>query len=106
MLKKLTQTFNDHPLNVSYTLDIDKTQLATFSSLSGGNVDLDVIHHNVVYPSGEFRTLMIPTATHFSPITLSEGYGNTKELYNWFVSASNGVIKNARKNVTINLNAF
>jgi phage tail-like protein len=106
MLGKLTSTSSLHPLNVCYTLDIDKTQLATFTSLSGGEVELKVINHNIVYESGENRTLLIPGPTHFSPIVLEYGFGNTKELYNWFVLASNGKISSARKNVTITLNAF
>jgi phage tail-like protein len=106
MLGKLSSAFDLNPLDVSYTLDIDQTQMATFSSLSGGDVDLNVIKHNVVYESGEFRTLLIPGPTHFSPIVLEHGYGNTKELYNWFVLASNGKVSSARKNVTVTLNSF
>lgn len=106
MLGKLSSTFNLNPLDVNYTLDIDQTQLATFSSLSGGEVEINVIKHNVVYESGEFRTLLIPGPTHSSPVVLEHGYGNTNELYNWFVLASNGKISAARKNVTITLNAF
>ncbi len=105
MLKILNETFNINPLDSSYTLDIDKNRLATFSSISGGEIEMEVIKHNVVRESGEFQTLLIPGVTHFAPITLSNGYGNTKELYNWFVSASNGLTKAARKNVTISLNA-
>jgi phage tail-like protein len=106
MLGKLNSTFDINPLDVNYVLDIDQTQLATFTSLSGGEVELNVIKHNIVYESGENHTLLIPGPTHFSPVILEHGYGNTKELYNWFVLASNGKISSARKNVTITLHAF
>ena len=74
MLKILNETFNINPLDSSYTLDIDKTRLATFSTISGGEIEMQVIKHNVVHESGEYQTLLIPGVTHFAPVTLSHGY--------------------------------
>ena len=106
MLSSIKTDFSINPLNTNYALDINQARLATFSNLSGGEMEIIPIKHNVVYFSGELRTLLIPGPTHFSPIVMERGYGNTKELYNWFVLANSGKIFNARQNVSIILNAW
>ncbi|HEY9076336.1 MAG TPA: phage tail protein [Anaerolineaceae bacterium] len=93
-------------LDVSYQLSVDSIQVGSFYSLSGGEVEITVIRHPVVYPSGEAATLFIPGPTSFSPITLGRGYGNSAELYNWFVQASNGDIAHARRNGSITLSGY
>lgn len=106
MLSTIDNDFELNPLNIYYSLDINQARLAAFGSLSGGEIEITPIKHNVVYASGELRTLLIPGPTRYSPVTLVRGYGNTKELYNWFVTANSGKIFSARKNVTITLNSF
>ena len=103
MLPSLSKDFSLLPLNVHYTLDVDNTRLATFDSLSGGDIEISVIKHNVVYSTGEYRTINIPGPTQYSPIVLERGYGNTKELYNWFIHANRGKTWVSRKNATITL---
>ncbi len=104
MLASISKDFELHPLNVFYTLDVNQTRLASFDSLSGGEVEISVIQHNVVYESGEYVSMAVPGPTRYAPVVLERGYGNTKELYNWFVLANTGKIASARKNVTITLN--
>ena len=104
MLGSISKDFELHPLDVFYTLDVNQTRLASFDSLSGGEIEIGVIKHNVVYESGEYVTMFLPGPTQYAPIVLERGYGNTKELYNWFVQANLGKIASARKNVTITLN--
>jgi phage tail-like protein len=106
MLNSISNNFDLNPLDVYYALDVNEARLATFASLSGGDIEISVIKHNVLYASGELGTLMIPGQSQYSPVVLAKGYGNTKELYNWFVSVNSGKIFSARKNVSISLNAF
>ncbi len=106
MLSSIKDDFNINPLDCYYTLDVNQTRLATFDSLTGGDIEINVIKHNVVFNTGESSTLLIPGPTQYSPIELKRGFGNTKELYNWFVEASSGSYSSARKNVTITLNAL
>jgi phage tail-like protein len=103
MLSSLDKDFESTPLNVHYTLDVDDTRLATFGSIYGGEIDINVIRHNVVYETGEYRTIMIPGPTQAAPVVLERGYGNTKALYNWFIQANQGKVSSARKNATITL---
>lgn len=104
MLASIKKDFDLHPLDVFYTLDVNHTRLASFDALSGGDVEISVVKHNVVYESGEYITMALPGPTQYAPVVLERGYGNTKELYNWFVLANTGKISAARKNVTITLN--
>jgi len=104
MLGSLDKDSELQPLNVHYTLDVDDNRMATFDTISGGDLEISVIKHNVVYESGEYRTILIPGPTHTSPIMLQSGFGNTKALYNWFIDANQGKVSSARKNATITLN--
>jgi phage tail-like protein len=94
------------PLTIHYSLEIDGVQWGIFTDISGGDMDIDVIEHNVVFANGGFATLRIPGPMKIAPIKLSSGYGNTKDLYAWFMQVKNGDINGARKNATISLNAF
>jgi phage tail-like protein len=93
-------------LDICYHLTINDVQLGAFYKLSGGEAEISVIRYPTVYSTGEATTLLIPGAVTFSPITLSRGYGNSAELYNWFVLAATGNIAKARKHGAITLNGF
>jgi phage tail-like protein len=93
------------PLNIHYSLEIDGVQLGIFERITGGNEEIDVIMHNVVYASGEFATLNIPGPRKTTPITLECGFGNTAALYAWFEQVAEGDVFGARKNATISLNS-
>lgn len=94
------------PLNIHYSLEIEGVQVGVFDRISGGETELDVIHHRVVYENGGFATLMLPGPRKNQPIVLESGYGKTADLYQWFEQAARGDIFSARRNATISLNAF
>ncbi len=94
------------PLNIHYTLEVEGVQVGLFDRISGGEVEIDVIQHPVVYENGGFHTLMITGPRKNHPITLESGYGSTAELYKWFAQAAQGDITGARKNATISLHSY
>ncbi|TLN14220.1 phage tail protein [bacterium] len=94
------------PLNIHYSLEIEGVQVGVFDRISGGDTEIDVIQHAVVYENGGFATLMLPGPRKNQPVVLESGYGNTAELYHWFEQAARGDIFSARRNATISLNAF
>lgn len=94
------------PLNIHYTLEIEGVQVGVFDQISGGDSEIDVIHHQVVYENGGFATLMLPGPRKNQPVHLESGYGKTAELYQWFKQVVEGDIFGARKNATISLCAF
>ncbi len=98
--------FRLNPVDAYYHLDVEGVRVGTFYSLTGGDIEVTVIEHDVVFSTGEASTLLIPGPVRFSPITLSRGFGNSAELYNWFALAASGNIVQARKNGTITLNGF
>lgn len=97
---------NISPLNIHYSLEIEGIQLGVFDRISGGDTEIDVIRHQVVYENGGFSTLMLPGPRKNQPVVLEGGYGKTGELYSWFEQAARGDIFSARRNATISLNAF
>lgn len=110
MLKKITPpTVNgrsDTPINAYYELIIDSISMGSFYSISGGEIEVSVIKHEVTYESGESSTHFIPGRTRFTPIVLSKGFQGSENLYNWFVAAAKGNTYHARRNGTITLNGF
>ena len=72
-----------------------------FYNLQGGDIEVAVIKHDVVFGTGASSTLFIPGATSYSPLTLSRGFANYITLYNWLMEASSGDIIQARRSGTI-----
>ena len=91
-------------LDCCYHLEVDGLLVGQFYELTGGDIEIAVIEHDIVYESGDSTTLFIPGPTSFAPFTLKRGYTKTSgELYNWFAAASMGAITQARRNGSIYL---
>ncbi|NLE44878.1 MAG: hypothetical protein GX620_09170 [Chloroflexi bacterium] len=91
----------DPLLDCQFHLFVEGKLEGVFSNLTGGEITVDYITHDVVFPTGLSTTLYIPGATSFSPFTLTRGFANYVTLYNWLMEASNGDIIQARRNGTI-----
>lgn len=86
-----------------FMLEVEGLLLGAFGSLSGGDMEITKITHDITYESGASTTLFIPGTTSFGELSLSQGFGNYMALYNWFMLASNGHIIAARRNATIQM---
>ena len=75
------------------------TDVAYFRAVSGGNMSITLIEHNVVYSGGGSSTLFIPGPTSFEPITLSQGVTKDTSLWEWWTQVTQG--KSVRRNLTI-----
>ena len=85
-LDPLVECFFD--LEVSYKgSEIAQTY---FHSLSGGEMSITLIEHNVVYQSGNSTTLYIPGPTSFEPITLYQGVTSDKTFWTWWADVTKG----------------
>lgn len=91
-------------ISVHYHLDVEGLLVGVFDSISGGDMEINVIKHDVTYNTGDSTTLLIPGTITFQPITLSRGLGNSSELYNWLAAVTGGDIIQARRNGSITLN--
>jgi phage tail-like protein len=89
--------------NCNFHLLVEDKMTGVFYSLSGGEITVGVIKHDVVFESGSSSTLFIPGPTTFSPFTLSRGFADYVQLYDWLMYASNGDIIRARRNGTIKM---
>ncbi len=90
-------------LDCDFHLMVEGKLTGVFLGLQGGDIEVGVIKHDIVFPTGASTTLFIPGATSFSPITLTRGFANYIELYNWLMQASYGDIIQARRNGTIEM---
>ena len=84
-----------------FALEVEGLLVAVFYSLSGGEIEVANITHDVVFASGSSTTLFNPGTTSYAPLSLSRGFGNYMELYGWLMQASNGHIIAARRNASI-----
>jgi phage tail-like protein len=100
-LGKSSQGFGYDLTNFEYHLEIEGLLVGVFETLSGGDMAITTIEHDIVYESGASTTLLIPGTTSFGPFTLSRGFANYPELYAWFMLASSGRIVQARRNGSI-----
>jgi phage tail-like protein len=89
--------------DANFHLKIEDKLTGYFYAMSGGDIEVTKITHDIVFETGASTTLLIPGTTSFSPITLSRGFANYYELYDWFMQASNGHIISARRNGTIEM---
>jgi phage tail-like protein len=90
----------------SFHLEVDGMIKGVFYSMSGGEIEIARIAHDIVFESGASTTLIIPGATSFAPITLSRGFANYHELWIWFMLASNGHTVDARRNGSIKMKRY
>lgn len=84
-----------------YHLTVDGKLTGVFTGLTGGDMTISKMEYNLVFESGLSTTLLIPGATTFHPFSLTRGYGNYAELYNWFMEASNGMTIQARRSGSV-----
>ena len=86
-----------------FHLLVEDMLTGVFYSLSGGNIEIGLVKHDIVFESGASTTLVIPGTTSFGPVTLSRGFANYDELWVWFMLASNGHMVDARRNGSIEM---
>jgi phage tail-like protein len=94
-LDPLVECFFD--LEISY--NGGELAQAYFHRLSGGEMSIALIEHNVVYQSGNSTTLFIPGPTSFEPITLGQGVTSDTKFWKWWADVTKG--KKARRDATI-----
>lgn len=87
---------------VTYYLEVEGKLAGAFYRMEGGEIEINIITHDVTYETGDSASLFIPGQTNFRPITLSRGMVTDElSLYNWLAEASSGDIVQARRNGTI-----
>jgi len=100
-LGRTSQGFGYDLLTYEFHLEVQGLLVGIFERLTGGDIEIARIEHDIVYESGASTTLFIPGTTSFAPFTLERGFANYYELYNWFNLASNGRIVQARRDGSV-----
>jgi len=105
-LGRTPQGFGYDLLTNEFHLEVQGLLVGVFERLTGGEIEIARIEHDIVYESGASTTLFIPGTTSFAPFTLERGFANYQALYNWFALASNGRIVEARRDGSIYMKRF
>ena len=100
-LGRTSQGFGYDLLTYEFHLEVQGLLVGVFERLTGGEMEIARVEHDIVYESGASTTLLIPGTTSFAPFTLERGFANYGELYSWFALASNGRIVQARRDGSV-----
>lgn len=95
--------FGSSLLEYEFELVVEGKLTGMFQSLTGGNISIAQISHDIVFETGLSTTLFIPGATSFGAFKLSRGFANYAELYLWLMETSNGRIVQARRDGSIRM---
>lgn len=88
-------------LSYEFHLEVEGLLVGVFQTLSGGEIAVTTIEHDIVYESGASTTLLIPGTTSFAPFKLTKGFANYYQLYSWMMLASAGRIAQARRDGSV-----
>ncbi len=100
-LGRTWHSFGYDLLEYEFHLMVDGKLTGVFQRLTGGEIEVARITHDIVYENGTSTTLFIPGTTSFAPFTLERGFANYGELFRWLMEASNGHIIQARRDGSI-----
>ena len=85
--------------NGTHTYQQGDAKSAYFTKIEGGEMELTLIEHNVVYQNGSSSTLFIPGPSSFAPITLYQGVTDDMKMWEWWSNVTKG--KNVRSHASI-----
>jgi phage tail-like protein len=84
-----------------------KKTIAEFEELTGGEMKVAMMPYTSVDKNGVAVTKFVPGASSYSPITLVHALNvEGQALNDWFVLASQGKTKDARKNINITMLSY
>ncbi|RME96932.1 MAG: hypothetical protein D6768_20835 [Chloroflexi bacterium] len=84
-------------------LSYDKSNIGTFTRVSGGAVEITVIEYTLNMKGRGSQGLLIPGASGPEPVTLSYGVTDDIRFWQWWTDMANG---KAHKRVNLSLVAF
>lgn len=82
----------------NFWVQIDGINVASFSEVTGLNVETEVYEYNEGGQNGFVHKL--PGRVKYSNITLKRGINHSRDLYDWFVECASSTVKK-RKNLSI-----
>ena len=106
MAKGLPNLPSDALASYHFTVEIDKTEIAQFSELSGITSELDVIELKENTADGKPVIHKLPGARKAPTITLKRAKNASKDLWDWHYAMVNGKVSDARRNGSIVLKDY
>ena len=106
MAKGLPNLPTDALASYKFFVEIDKTEIAQFSELSGISSELDVIELKENTADGKPIIHKLPGAQKPPTITLKRAKNSSKDLWDWHNAMIEGKVSDARRNGSIVLKDF
>ena len=106
MAKGLPNLPSDALASYTFAIEIDRTEIAQFSEVSGLASEVDVIELKENTPDGKLVIHKTPGAVKPATLTLKRAKNSSKALWDWHEAAMQGKITDARRNGSIILKGF
>jgi phage tail-like protein len=106
MAKGLPNLPSDALASYTFAIEIDRTEIAQFSEISGLASEIDVIELKENTPEGKLVIHKAPGAVKPATLTLKRAKNASKALWDWHEAVRQGRIGDARRNGSIVLKSF
>jgi len=106
MPKGLPNLPSDALAAYTFAIEIDRTEIAQFSEVSGLASEVDVIELKENTPDGKLVIHKAPGAVKPATLTLKRAKNASQELWKWHESVMQGKLGDARRNGSVVLKSF
>jgi len=106
MPKGLPNLPSDALASYTFAIEIDRTEIAQFSELSGLASEVDVIELKENTPDGKLVHHKAPGAIKPATLTLKRAKNASKALWDWHDAVRLGKISDARRNGSVVLKSY
>jgi phage tail-like protein len=106
MAKGLPSLPTDALAAYTFTIEIDRTEIAQFSEVSGLASEVDVIELKENNALGQIEIKKMPGALKPPTLTLKRGKNASQELWKWHEAVMQGKLGDARRNGSVVMKSF
>ena len=106
MAKGLPNLPSDALAAYTFSIEIDRTEIAQFSEVSGLASEVDVIELKENNPLGQIVIKKMPGALKPATLTLKRAKNASQELWKWHEAVMQGKLGDARRNGSVVMKSF
>src|ERR1700752_4635845 len=106
MAKGLPNLPNDALAAYTFAIEIDRTEIAQFSEVSGLASEVDVIELKENNPLGGLTIKKMPGAVKPATLTLKRAKNASQDLWKWHEAVMQGKLGDARRNGSVVMKSF
>ena len=106
MAKGLPNLPSDALASYTFAIEVDRTEIAQFSEVSGLSSEVDVIELKENTPDGRLVIKKAPGAMKPATLTLKRAKNASQELWKWHEAVMQGKLGDARRNGSVIMKGY